>query len=208
MNPTQLNKASGNADAFNCVISAIVAAVDKNGDLMRMAIASPGNDFRLGACEAPPAIVSTYLGDDLTKYLESYMSGSASGGYTPTTKMLSSGISTIAPFEVPSEDRNRTSPFPYGGHRFEFRAVGSSQNPSLVNTVLNTITADAFADMSAKIEAGAKPKDAAIETLKKHFRIVFNGNGSVELLCHASSKGPCTLACTLFTQGGTFHFIQ
>jgi len=154
-NPNQIAKASGNADAFNVIISAIVSAVDKNGDLMRMAIASPGNDFRLGACEAPPAIVSTYLGDDLTKHLEQIMNG-GSGAYTPTTKMLSSGISTIAPFEVsrisvmlqvficheavsltifhtflmchfnksctvqvPTEDRNRTSPFPYGGHRYD-----------------------------------------------------------------------------------------
>ncbi len=207
MNPTQIAKASGNPEAFNVIISAIVSAVDKNGDLMRMAIASPGNDFRLGACEAPPAIVSTYLGEDLTKHLEAYMNGS-SGAYTPNTKMLSSGISTIAPFEVPAEDRNRTSPFPYGGHRFEFRAVGSSQNPSLVNTVLNTITADAFADMSAKIEAGAKPRDAAVETLKKHFRVVFNGNGLVRRLACFSSNWMllnfCIFVCNTFAHKNAY----
>lgn len=134
---------------------------------MRMSIASPGNDFRLGACEAPPAIVSTYLGDDMTNYLEAFvksksikgesssfcvpacsqmlstrsalllfptfsntpriLSGCHPSEYVPHTKEINLGVDSIAPFTVPAEDRNRTSPFPYGGHRFEFRAVGSSQ---------------------------------------------------------------------------------
>jgi glutamine synthetase len=87
------------------------------------------------------------------------------------------GASAIAPIEVPAEDRNRTSPFPFGGHRFEFRAVGSSQNPSLVNTVLGSITAKAFKEFSDAIEKGAKPKDIATKALKENFRVVFNGNG-------------------------------
>ena len=98
-------------------MAAIVAAIDEHGDLMRMAIASPGNDFRLGACEAPPAIVSTYLGDDMTTYLEAFMNGSAAK-YEPKVKTIDLGCAEILPFNVPAEDRNRTSPFPYGGSRF------------------------------------------------------------------------------------------
>jgi glutamine synthetase len=157
-------------------MSAIVKAVDDNGDLMRMAISSPGNDFRLGACEAPPSIISVYLGDDMTKYLEAYKNGD-NKAYQPTMKTVNLGASVLAPVEIPAEDRNRTSPFPYGGHRFEFRAVGSSQNVSLVNTVLNTITAKAFKEFADAIEKGSKPVDVARGALNKAWRVVFNGNG-------------------------------
>ena len=175
LDPEELAKASGNEHAFPVVMAAIVAAVDEHGDLMRMAIASPGNDFRLGACEAPPAIVSTYLGGAMTDYLTAFMNGS-SAHYNPTKKMLDLGTREVVPFAVPAEDRNRTSPFPYGGARFEFRAVGSSQNVSMVNTVLNTIAAEKFAEFADQIEAGADPSTIAREALKKHYRVVFNGN--------------------------------
>jgi glutamine synthetase len=79
--------------------------------------------------------------------------------------------------EIPAEDRNRTSPFPFGGHRFEFRAVGSSQNVSMVNVVLDTMTAEAFKEFADKIDAGAKPEDVAKEALNKHWRVIFDGNG-------------------------------
>lgn len=173
--PDAINKATGNDEAFPVIMAAIIAAVDEYGDLMRMAIASPGNDFRLGACEAPPAIVSTYLGDDMTSYLEAFMNGQ-SGAYTPAVKTLDLGTSSVLPFNVPAEDRNRTSPFPYGGARFEFRAVGSSQNVSMVNTVLNTITAEKFSEFNAAIAAGASPNDVAREALKKHWKVIFNGD--------------------------------
>lgn len=175
-NVKELTQNSGSDDAFPVVMAAITKAVLENGDLMRMAIASPGNDFRLGACEAPPAIMSIYLGDDMTTYLEGYRKGNG-GPYNPGTKVLDAGVSTFKPIEVPAEDRNRTSPFPYGGHRFEFRAVGSAQNVSLVNTVLNTITAKAFKDFSDAIEKGAKPADVAKEALNASFKVIFNGNG-------------------------------
>lgn len=175
LNPGQVNEASGNDEVFPVVMAAIVAAVDEHGDLMRMAIASPGNDFRLGACEAPPAIVSTYLGDDMTSYLEGFKNGTG-GAYNPGTKTLDLGTSSVLPFEVPAEDRNRTSPFPYGGARFEFRAVGSSQNVSMVNTVLNTITAEKFGEFADKIEAGASPQEVAKEALEKHWKVIFNGD--------------------------------
>ncbi|KAJ8600195.1 hypothetical protein CTAYLR_001984 [Chrysophaeum taylorii] len=176
LNVKQIEQASGSSEIFPVVMAAIISAVDEHGDLMRMAIASPGNDFRLGACEAPPAIISTYLGEDMTTFLTGYMNGSDEP-YSPSTKLLDMGVSSMPPLEVPAEDRNRTSPFPYGGHRFEFRAVGSAQNVSLVNTVLNSITADAFARVSDAIEAGAKPRDVAAELLKKSLpKVVFNGD--------------------------------
>lgn len=157
-------------------MAAILNAVNNYGDLMRLAIACPGNDFRLGACEAPPAIMSIYLGDDMTRYLESFINGEKTA-YQPTTKQLNLGVSTLAPFHVPAEDRNRTSPFPYGGHRFEFRAVGSSQNVSLVNTVLNTIVAKAFKDFADAIEGGQNAHEVARDALRSSWKNVFNGNG-------------------------------
>lgn len=206
LKPSALNAASGNPDAFPVVMAALVSGIDKHGDLMRAAIASPGNDFRLGACEAPPAVMSTYLGEDMTDYLRRFMEGETAE-YKPRTQELSFGVSSIAPITIPAEDRNRTSPFPYGGARFEFRAVGSSQNVSLVNTVLNTLTAEGFKIISDRVEAGEKPTDVARELLKKHFKCVFNGNGydpswpekakemgiwridsGVEAICHLSSS--------------------
>ena len=175
LNPGQLTKASGNASAFPVVMAAVISAVDDHGDLMRMAIASPGNDFRLGACEAPPAIVSTYLGDDMTAYLDAFRNGN-NAKYEPSVKTIDLGCAEILPFDVPSEDRNRTSPFPYGGARFEFRAVGSSQNVSMVNTVLNTIVAEKFAEFADRIEAGESPVDIAREKLDKHWKVIFNGD--------------------------------
>ena len=145
LNPKQLNAASKNNEIFPVVMAAIVSAIDKHGDLMRLAIASPGNDFRLGAMEAPPAVISTYLGDDMTSYLMAFVESGKADAYAPSKKKLAFGADSISDIEVPAEDRNRTSPFPYGGARFEFRAAGSSQNVSLINTVLNTITAEAFA---------------------------------------------------------------
>jgi len=175
LDPDEVMEATGNEAALPVIMAAIVAAVDEHGDLMRASIANPGNDFRLGACEAPPAIISTYLGDDMTSYLEDFMNG-ASAKYEPGTKTLDLGTREVLPFQVPAEDRNRTSPFPYGGGRFEYRAVGSAQNVSLVNTVLNTIAAEKFAAFADRIEAGEKPADIARETLKKHWKVIFNGD--------------------------------
>jgi len=175
LNVGQIAKDSGSTEIFPVVMAALVKAVDQHGDLMRMAIASPGNDFRLGACEAPPAIVSTYLGEDMTSYLESYKNGETKA-YSPGVKSLDMGTTAIAPIQAPAEDRNRTSPFPYGGHRFEFRAVGSSQNVSMVNTVLNSITANAFAEFSDAIESGKSPRDVASAALNEHWKVIFNGD--------------------------------
>merc|ERR1712072_596554 len=104
--------------------------------------------------------MSMYLGEDLTNYLEALKNGS-DANYTPTPKAVNLGVSGIPNLSRPAEDRNRTSPFPYGGHRFEFRAVGSSQNVSLVNTVLNPAVANSFKCFSEKIEGGMKPQAVA-----------------------------------------------
>jgi len=180
LSPKDINAATGHDYAFAVIMAAVVAAVDIHGDLMRMAIASPGNDFRLGACEAPPAIVSTYLGDDMTFYLEHFKDGKGKGAYNPGVKDLDLGTREVLPFQVPAEDRNRTSPFPYGGARFEFRAVGSAQNVSLVNTVLNTAVAEKFAEFADRIDAGEDPLDIAKSTLEKHWRVIFNGDNYCE----------------------------
>jgi glutamine synthetase len=111
----------------------------------------------------------------MSKYLEAFMEGSE-GEYVPAKKTLDLGTAEVLPFEVPAEDRNRTSPFPYGGSRFEFRAVGSAQNVSMVNTVLNTITAEKFKEFADRIDAGEVAADIAREALKKHWKVVFNGD--------------------------------
>merc|ERR1711968_107693 len=114
----------------------------------------------------------------MTEYLQKYMDeGESAGAYVPTKSTVDTGVAAIGTLNIPSEDRNRTSPFPYGGHRFEFRAVGSSQNVSLVNTVLNTITAKAFKDFSDAIEKGAKPSEVAKKSLQASWKVIFNGNG-------------------------------
>jgi len=183
-------KACTAPDAFGIIMAAVVAAIHKHGDLMRMATATPGNDFRLGAMEAPPAIVSTYLGESLTSYLDAFRKGTNPKPYAAASKELSLGLSSVPKVSVPAEDRNRTSPFPYGGHRFEFRACGSSQNVSMVNTVLCSIFASEFAQLSAKIEAGKSARDVAMATLNEHWDIIFNGNGySAEWPIEAARRG-------------------
>ena len=118
------------------------------------------------------------------------MRGVQTAAYNPAKKMLSSGVDVVPDFEVPAVDRNRTSPFPFGGHRFEFRAVGSSQNCSMVNTVLATMTADAFKTFADAIEGGAKPDAVAQEALNKHWRVLFDGNGyDPAWLDEANSRG-------------------
>ena len=172
---TNLLHPNHNKTSFPVVMAAMVSAVQEYGDLLRMAISTPGNDFRLGACEAPPAIISTYLGEDVTNFLEKYKNGQAAE-YKEGVKTLDLGTSSVMPFEVPAQDRNRTSPFPYGGGRFEFRAVGSSQNVSMVNAVLNTITAQKFKEFSDAIEGGDSPSSVAAKALEKSWHVIFNGD--------------------------------
>jgi glutamine synthetase len=126
--------------------------------------------------EAPPAVMSTYLGSSLTEYLEQIKNGKMSE-YSPEKKSLSFGAANVPDITVPAEDRNRTSPFPYGGARFEFRAAGSTQNVSLINTCLDSMAAEAFKIVADRIEGGEKPLDIAADLLKQHEKCIFNGNG-------------------------------
>jgi glutamine synthetase len=176
LNPEDLMEKSGNAELFPLVMACIVSAVDKYGDLMRLSIASPGNDFRLGAMEAPPSVISTYLGTQLTEYLENYKNGKVEE-YKPSTTAIDLGVDYLPTLHAPAEDRNRTSPFPYGGHRFEFRAVGSSQNVSMVNTVLCTMCAEQFKIASGMIAGGMTPVATTQKLLNDHWRAIFNGDG-------------------------------
>ena len=176
MKPQDINKASGNAACFPAVMAAVVRGVAMHGDLMRMAISSPGNDFRLGAMEAPPAVITTFLGDSLTEYLKAFMEGETAE-YSPAKKSVDTRVDALGSINIPAEDRNRTSPFPYGGYRFEFRATGSTQNCSMVNTVLCTMMADGFKAMAAEIEGGKAAEEVIQAVLKEHFKAVFNGNG-------------------------------
>ena len=171
----QLRAKSGNSEIFPMVMAAVVKAVDTHGDLMRLSIAAPGNDFRLGACEAPPAIMSVYLGEAMTSFLDAYRKGS-NEAYGPQSTTVSLGATSLPTIKIPNEDRNRTSPFPYGNSRFEFRSVGSSQNVSLVNTVLNTILADTFKEFSDQLEGGMSPQEVTREALDSHWKVIFNGD--------------------------------
>ena len=177
LNPGNLAKnMNGDTTVFPIVMACIIAAIDEFGDLMRMSIATPGNDYRLGGMEAPPAIISTHLGERMAKFLADFAAGKIYA-YEPAGSLISLGVDYLPTVQAPSEDRNRTSPFPYGGHRFEFRAVGSSQNVSLVNTVLSSIVAYKMAAMAKRIEAGETAVAVAQDFLTTHMRVVFNGNG-------------------------------
>jgi glutamine synthetase len=123
----------------------------------------------------------------MTQYLEDFKKGSVHA-YDPGKKTLDLGTSEVLPFEVPAEDRNRTSPFPYGGGRFEFRAVGSSQNVSLVNAVLNTIVAEKFAEFADRVEKGEKAEDIARKELAEHWKVIFNGNNYDESMQEMLTK--------------------
>lgn len=163
--------------------SAVIKAVDEHQDLLRISVASASNDHRLGANEAPPAIISIFLGSELTEILDRLESGQ--GGRGPEAGFLGLGSSVLPPLPRHAGDRNRTSPFAFTGNKFEFRAAGSSQSISMPITVLNTIVADAVsaltADLQAKLNSGLAIDDAVGEIVKatysKHKRIVFNGDG-------------------------------
>jgi glutamine synthetase len=162
--------------------SAVLAAVDKHQALLRASIASPGQDHRLGANEAPPAIISIFLGAELEKVFNALESGS-DDAHTPKSE-LKLGTSMLPALPKHGGDRNRTSPFAFTGNKFEFRALGSSQSLSLPNTVLNTTVAEAIDDLSDELEkataGGANVEDAVLSVVKDaytaHKRIIFDGD--------------------------------
>ncbi len=165
---------------FLLVLACILSAVDKHADLLRESAADVGNDHRLGANEAPPAIISVFLGEQLEDVVEQLISTgeatqSKSGG------VLKTGVTTLPDFEKDATDRNRTSPFAFTGNKFEFRMVGSNDSIAEPNIVLNAITAEAFSDAADILEAADDFPMAVHDLIKKllteHQRIIFNGNG-------------------------------
>ena len=177
---------------FLLFLSAVVKAVDEYQDLLRITVASAGNDHRLGANEAPPAIISMYLGDDLDALVHSIIDG---GDYhSHGRERMQTGVDVLADFKKDNSDRNRTSPFAFTGNKFEFRALGSSLNIACPNYMLNTMVAE---ELSGFYEAlkGAEDLEAAIhelirETLTAHSRIIFNGdNYSEEWVEEAERRG-------------------
>jgi len=181
---------------FMTIICALMKAVDIHADLLRVSVASAGNDHRLGANEAPPAVVSIFLGDQLTDIVNQIEAGGASrskdGG------QIELGVDLLPKLPRGNTDRNRTSPFAFTGNRFEFRAVGSNQSPAGANVVLNTIVAESFDYICTKLEvavAEGKEFNAALqevlaEIIKEHKRILFNGDGYTdEWLEEAAKRG-------------------
>jgi len=164
---------------FLLFLCAVIKAVDDYQDLLRIAVSSAGNDHRLGASEAPPAIVSIFLGDELTEILEAIDNGTAYSGKEKT--ILKIGVNSIPHFARDTTDRNRTSPFAFTGNKFEFRMPGSSASMSTPNVALNTAVAEALRQFADELEAAGDftPALHALirSTIHEHRRIIFNGNG-------------------------------
>jgi glutamine synthetase len=171
---------------FLVFCTAVIRAVDKYSEILRLSIASAHNDHRLGANEAPPAIISIFLGEQLNDVFEQIEKGGAKS--SKQGGLFQTGVSVLPPLPKEAGDRNRTSPFAFTGNKFEFRAVGSSANIAGANTVLNTIVAESLDYIATSLEnaiKGGKDLTAAIQELlpkivKEHKRVVFNGNGYAE----------------------------
>ena len=167
---------------FMLILAAIIKAVDDYQDLLRLSVASAGNDHRLGSSEAPPAIISIFLGEELGQIIQSIVDGKTYKG--ARAGIMDLGIPTIPTFRKDTTDRNRTSPLAFTGNKFEFRMLGSSQNIAMPNIVLNTAVAESFPQFADVLEA-SDDFDAAVakllkDTFTKHQRIIFDGDGYSE----------------------------
>lgn len=184
---------------FLLFLVAVIKAVDEYQDLLRVSVATAGNDHRLGANEAPPAIISMFLGDELSGILESYENGVE---YVPVkVQPMETGVAAVPRFQKDTTDRNRTSPFAFTGNKFEFRMLGSASSISGPNTVMNTIVADAISYIADELEKAddvtAKAKEMIRDLATKHKRIIFNGNNySDEWVREAESRGLLNLKNT------------
>ncbi|MBO6112733.1 MAG: glutamine synthetase III [Lachnospiraceae bacterium] len=164
---------------FLLFLSAVIQAVDDYQDLLRLSVATAGNDHRLGANEAPPAIISVFLGDELTGILDAIKNDTPYAG--KEKEIMKLGVHTLPGFSKDTTDRNRTSPFAFTGNKFEFRSLGSSNSIACCNIMLNSAVAESLKQYADILE-GAKDFEGALhelikETIKKHERILFNGNG-------------------------------
>ncbi len=168
---------------FLLVLACVIKAVDTHADLLRQSAANVGNDHRLGAAEAPPAIISIFLGEQLEDVVKQLVETGEAAHLIEGGK-LETGVSTLPDFEKDATDRNRTSPFAFTGNKFEFRSVGSSDSVGLPNTILNTIVAEAFCEAADVLEKAEDFEMAVHDLIKeyftKHQRIIFNGDGYSE----------------------------
>ncbi|MBR3681219.1 MAG: glutamine synthetase III [Clostridia bacterium] len=185
-------KAPADNKQFLLFLAAVIKAVDEYQDLLRISTATAGNDCRLGGGEAPPSIISVYLGDDLDAIVHSIIEGSAVAN--KKKKYMSLGVSSMPKVRQDTTDRNRTSPFAFTGNKFEFRMVGASQNIAFANIVLNTAVASALTDFAVELESVGFSEgnlDAIIaRTFREHKRILFSGNSySKEWEKEAQARG-------------------
>ena len=177
---------------FMVFLAAVIKAVDEYADLLRTAVATPGNDHRLGANEAPPAIISIFVGEELEAVIDAICTDSPYAG--PLKMKMDLGVDVLPKFSKDTTDRNRTSPFAFTGNKFEFRMPGSTQNLSDANFILNTAVAKELKEFVAATEDAADFESAAAawvkKTLNDHRRVIFNGNGySAEWEAEAARRG-------------------
>lgn len=185
---------------FLLFLTAVIKAVDEYQDLLRASVASAGNDYRLGGFEAPPAIISMFLGDELTDILNSIDTGTDYNGREKSEMTV--GVHMMPKFTRDTTDRNRTSPFAFTGNKFEFRSVGSSHSISDANVVLNTIVAESLRQFADELENALDFKlaihDLIARTIREHKRIIFNGNNySAEWRTEAEERGLTILNTTV-----------
>ena len=178
---------------FLTFLCAIIKGIDEYADLLRISASSAGNDHRLGANEAPPAIISIFMGEELQSVLDALEAGTS---YKSESKVFEIGVDALPDFPKDSTDRNRTSPFAFTGNRFEFRMVGSSDNIGCPNSLLNAIVAGELSDIADKMEGvpadkfDDELKSLLVSIIKEHKRIIFNGNGySDEWVAEAEKRG-------------------
>ena len=184
---------------FMVFLAAVVKAVDEYADLLRTSVATPGNDHRLGANEAPPAIISIFVGEELEAVIDAICTDSPYAG--PVKMKMDLGVDVLPKFSKDTTDRNRTSPFAFTGNKFEFRMPGSAENLSDANTILNTAVAKELKDFCAEVEGAGDCECAAAawvkKTLNDHRRVIFNGNGYSEAWeAEAERRGLPNRKCT------------
>ena len=177
---------------FLVFLAAVIKAVDEYADLLRTSVATPGNDHRLGADEAPPAIISIFVGEELEAVIDAIASDSPYAG--PVKMKMDLGVDVLPKFSKDTTDRNRTSPFAFTGNKFEFRMPGSSQNLSDCDTILNTAVAKELKGYADELEGAEDFTSAAIalvkRTIRDHRRVIFNGNGyTAEWEAEAAKRG-------------------
>jgi glutamine synthetase len=187
-------------EQFLLFLTAVIQAVDEYADVLRVSTANPGNDHRLGANEAPPAIISVFLGEQLTDILEQIEKGGAKSSKVGGELKL--GVSTLPALPKDSTDRNRTSPFAFTGNKFEFRMVGSSASIAEPNTAINTIVAEILSRIATRLEKAknidAEAQAIITEIVKKHKRVIFNGNNYTdEWVKEAAKRGLPNITSTV-----------